>query len=80
MEEHQGSLGVAMTGGLEEVMMPRAGAELPVEMYRRLDMAKAARQALPRKRSAKGLGQEQMAESFIVLSALVATASRTCRR
>ncbi len=70
MEKYQGSLGVAMTGGLEEVVTPRAGAGLLVEMYRRLGMAEAARQALPRKRSAKGLRQEQMVESFILLSAL----------
>ncbi len=59
-----------MTGGLEEVVTPQAGAGLLVEMYRRLGMAEAARQALPAKRSVKGLAQEQMVESFILLSAL----------
>jgi hypothetical protein len=70
MEKYQGSLGVAVTGGLEEVVTPWAGAGLLVETYRRSGVAEAARQALPGKRSSKGLTQEQMVESFILLSAL----------
>jgi len=70
MEKYQGSLGVAVTGGLEEVVTPWAGVGLLVETYRRSGVAEAARQALPRKRSSKGLTQEQMVECVIVLSAL----------
>jgi len=70
MEKYRGSLGVAVTGGLEEVVTPWGGAGLLVETYRRSGVAEAARQALPRKRSSKGLTQEQMVESVILLSAL----------
>ena len=70
MEKYRGSLGVTITGGLAEVVTPWAGAALLVELYRRAGIGAVADRALPRKKSAKGLRQGQMVESFVLLSAL----------
>lgn len=70
MEKYRGSLGVTITGGLAEVVIPWAGAALLVELYRRAGIGAVADRALPRKKSAKGLRQGQMVESFVLLSAL----------
>ena len=70
MKGLRGNLGVTVTGGLEEVVTPWAGASVVVEAYRRYGIGDAADRALPRKKTAKGLSQGQMAESFVLLSAL----------
>jgi hypothetical protein len=66
----RGHLAVTVTGGLEEVVTPWAGASTLVEAYRRYGVSDAADRALPRKKTAKGLSQGQMTESFVLLSAL----------
>lgn len=70
MKGFRGHLGVTVTGGLEEVVTPWGGVVLLVEAYRRFQVGEAAERALPKKRSSKGLSQGQMAESFVLLSAL----------
>ena len=70
MKGFRGHLAVTVTGGLEEVMTPWAGASVLVESYRRYGVGDAADRALPRKKTAKGLSQGQMTESFVLLSAL----------
>ena len=70
MEKYQTSLGVTITGGLTEKVTPWAGATLSVELYRKIGVESAAKRGLPRKKSAKGIRQEQMVESFVLLSAL----------
>jgi hypothetical protein len=57
-------------GGLKEESTAFAGVGLLVELYRQAGVGTAAERALPQKRSPKGLRQEQMVESFVVLSAL----------
>jgi len=49
------TLGVTLTGGLEEEVTPWAGAALLVELYRKAGIGAAVEQSLPRKRSPKGL-------------------------
>ncbi len=66
----RGHLGVMVTGGLEEVVTPWAGAAVLVETYRTYGVGDAADRALPAKKSSKGLSQRQMTESFVLLSAL----------
>jgi hypothetical protein len=66
----RGHLAVTVTGGLEEVVTPWAGASTLVEAYRRYGVGDAADRALPKKKTAKGLSQGQMTESFVLLSAL----------
>jgi hypothetical protein len=68
--KNRSSLGVILTGGLEEDVTPWGGAALMVELYRKGGVEAAAERALPRKRSPKGLRQGQMVESFVLLSAL----------
>ena len=70
MESFRGHLGVTVTGGLEEVVTPWAGASVLVESYRRYGVGDAADRVLPRKKTSKGLSQGQMTESFVLLSAL----------
>jgi hypothetical protein len=70
MKGFRGHLGVTVTGGLEEVVTPWAGASTLIEAYRSNGVGEAADRALPRKKTAKGLSQSQMTESFILLSAL----------
>jgi len=66
----RGHLAVTVTGGLEEIVTPWAGASTLVEAYRSNGVGDAADRALPRKKTAKGLSQGQMTECFILLSAL----------
>jgi len=66
----RGHLGVTVTGGLEETVTPWAGASTLVEAYRRYGVGDAAERALPKKKTAKGLSQGKMTESFVLLSAL----------
>jgi len=66
----RGHLAVTVTGGLEEIVTPWAGASTLVETYRRYGVDDAADRALPRKKTTKGLSQGQMTESFVLLSAL----------
>jgi hypothetical protein len=70
MEKYRSSLGVTITGGLTEEATPWAGAALLVELYRKAGVEAATERALPKKKSSKGLRQEQMVESFMLLSAL----------
>ena len=70
MEKYRGSLGVTITGGLTEEVTPWAGASLLVELYRKAGVEATIERALPKKKSSKGLRQEQMVESFVLLSAL----------
>jgi hypothetical protein len=70
MTGFRGHLAVTVTGGLKETMTPWAGVSTLVEAYRKYGVGEAADRALPRKKTAKGLSQGQMAESFILLSAL----------
>jgi hypothetical protein len=70
MKGFRGHLAVTVTGGLEEVLTPWAGASTLVEAYRGYGVGNAADKALPRKKTAKGLSQGQMTESFMLLSAL----------
>jgi hypothetical protein len=70
MKGFRGHLAVTITGGLEEVATSWAGASTLVEAYRRYGVGDAADRALPRKKTAKGLSQGQMTESFVLLSAL----------
>jgi hypothetical protein len=70
MKGFRGHLGVTVTGGLGEVVTPWAGAGVVVEAYRRHGVGDAADRALPRKKTAKGVSQGQMTESFVLLSAL----------
>ena len=67
--KNQSSLGVILTGGLAEEVTPWAGATLLVELYRKAGAEVAVKRTLPRKKSPKGLRQEQMVESFVLLSA-----------
>jgi len=70
MKGFRGHLAVIIAGGLEEIVTPWAGASMLVETYRRYGVGDAADRALPRKKTAKGLRQGQMTESFVLLSAL----------
>ncbi len=70
MSKHQSTLGVTLTGGLSEEVTPWAGATLLVELYRKAGVETAVGRTLPSKKSAKGLTQGQMVESFVLLSAL----------
>ena len=67
---NRSSLGVILTGGLDEVVTPWGGAALVVELYRKAGMEAVVERALPKKKSSKGLRQGQMVESFVLLSAL----------
>jgi hypothetical protein len=66
----RGHLAVTVTGGLEEIVTPWASASTLVEAYRSYGVGEAVDRALPRKKTAKGLTQWQMTESFVLLSAL----------
>ena len=68
MEKYQSSLGVTITGGLTEAVTPWAGAVLLVELYRKAGIKATVKRVLPQKKSAKGLRQEHMVESFVLLS------------
>jgi hypothetical protein len=70
MKKPSDRLGVKIVGGLKETSTPWAGASLLVDLFRRLEMGEAADKVLPAKKSRKGLKHGQMAESFVLLSAL----------
>ena len=56
--KNRSSLGVILTGGLEEAVTPWTGATLLVELYRKVGIEAAVEQTLPRKKSPKGLRRE----------------------
>lgn len=64
------SLDIDLAGGLTHAVTPHAGVALLIELGRRSGVMAAAAKHLPPKKSAKGLGQDQMVESFVLLSAL----------
>ena len=64
------ALDIDLAGGLTEEVTPHAGVALLIELGRRSGVMAAAEKYLPPKKSAKGLGQGQMVESFVLLSAL----------
>lgn len=57
-------------GGLKEAVTPYAGSALLIEVGRRSGVMTTAERALPAKQSSKGLGQGQLVEACVVLSAL----------
>ena len=57
-------------GGLEEEVTAHTGLTLLVETGRRSGVMEKADRVLPPKKNPKGLGQAQMVESFVILSAL----------
>jgi hypothetical protein len=63
-------LPIAIRGGLGEVLTPHAGVAGLIELGRQSNVMAAAEQYLPAKQSPKGLGQGEMVEAFVVLSAL----------
>ena len=63
-------LPIAIRGGLEEVVTPHAGVAGLIELGRQSNVMAAAEKYLPSKQSPKGLGQGEMVEAFVVLSAL----------
>lgn len=64
------ALDIDLAGGLTEEVTPHAGVALLIELGRRSGVMAAAEKYLPPKKSGKGLGQDQMVESFVLLSAL----------
>lgn len=64
------ALDIDLAGGLTEEVTPHAGVALLAELGRRSGVMAAANKYLPAKKSAKGLGQDQMVEAFVLLSAL----------
>lgn len=63
-------LDIDLLGGLKEKATPFAGVSLLVELGRVSGVMKAAEKYLPGKKSSKGLGQGQMVEALVLLSAL----------
>lgn len=63
-------LPIPIVGGLEEVSTPHAGISGLIELGRQSNVMAAVEKYLPAKRSPKGLGQGELVESFVVLSAL----------
>jgi hypothetical protein len=64
------ALDMDFKGGLTSEVTPHAGVALLIETGRRSGVMAAAEKYLPQKRSPKGLGQGQMVEAFVLLSAL----------
>ena len=64
------ALDIDFRGGLTEEVTPHAGVALLVETGRRSGVMGSAERCLPAKANPKGLGQGQMVESFVLLSAL----------
>lgn len=54
MKGFRGHLAVTVTGGLEEVVTPWAGASVLVETYRGCGVGEAANKALPKRKVPKG--------------------------
>ena len=63
-------LDIDLRGGLTDAVTPHAGAALLIELGRRSGIMVAAERHLPAKKSAKGLGQGEFVEAFVLLSAL----------
>lgn len=63
-------LAIDIRGGLEEVVTPYAGVAGLIDVGRRSNVMAAVEKYLPAKQSPKGLGQGEMVEAFVVLSAL----------
>ncbi len=63
-------LEMAFEGGLTEAVTPYAGVALLIELGRISGVMATAERCLPAKKSPQGLGQGQMVESFVILSAL----------
>ncbi len=61
---------IEFEGGLEEEVTAHAGVGLLVETGRRSGVMEKADRVLAAKKNPKGLGQAQMVESFVLLSAL----------
>lgn len=57
-------------GGLTQAVTPHAGVALLIELGRVSGVMAAAERSLPAKKSPKGLGQGQLVESFVILTAL----------
>ena len=70
MKKTESLLGVKLTGGLEEEVTPWAGVSLLIELGRKCGAMEAAKRVLPPKKLPKGLTEDGMVESFVVLSAL----------
>src|SRR6185437_16033908 len=64
------ALDIDLRGGLTDEVTPHAGSALFIELGRRSGVMAAAEKYLPTKKSPKGLGQGQMVETFVLLSAL----------
>jgi Transposase DDE domain group 1 len=64
------ALDIDLRGGLTDAVTPHAGSALLIELGRRSGVMAAAERHLPAKRSSRGLGQGQLVESFVLLSAL----------
>lgn len=63
-------LEMEFAGGLTEAVTPYAGVALLIELGRVSGVMAAAERCLPAKKSPKGLGQGQMVESVVILTAL----------
>lgn len=63
-------LPIPIRGGLEEVVTPHVGVAALIELGRQSNVIAAAEKYLPAKQSPKGLGQGDMVEAFVMLSAL----------
>ena len=63
-------LAIPIAGGLGEVSTPVAGVAGLIALGRQSNTLAAAAKHLPTKQSPKGLGQDHMVESFLLLSAL----------
>ena len=70
MKRKRSMLEVGYAGGLKEESTAFAGAGLLAEAFRQSGASASAEQALPKKRSPRGLRQWEMVESFVLLSAL----------
>jgi hypothetical protein len=70
MSRRRSKLGIEYIGGLQERSTAFGGVGLLVELYRQCGASVTADQALPKKRSSRGLRQWQMVEAFLLLSAL----------
>jgi len=64
------ALDIDLRGGLTDKVTPHAGVAVLIELGRRSGVMAAAQQHLPAKRSPKGLGQDQLVEALVLLSAL----------
>jgi len=64
------ALDIDLAGVLTEAVTPHVGVALLIELGRRSGVMAAADKRLPPKKSAKGLGQNQMVEPFVLVSAL----------